>query len=161
MGDEVDLVLAQWRVERPDVDMSPMAVLGRVARLSRLLDRELKEFLGRFDLEPGEFEVLTTLRRASTSEGLTAGAFLNASLVTAGAITNRIDRMAAKGLVERVPDATDRRVVRIKLTPAGRVLVDGMLGEHMARYARLLEPLDARTQAVVADALRALLETCE
>ncbi|MBB5953529.1 DNA-binding MarR family transcriptional regulator [Saccharothrix tamanrassetensis] len=161
MGDEVDLVLAQWQVERPDVDASPVAVLGRVARLARLVERELKEFLAHFELEPGEFEVLTTLRRTGGAEGLTAGAFLNAALVTAGAITNRIDRMAAKGLVERVPDGTDRRVVRIKLTDAGRVLVDSMLAEHMARYARLLEPLDPGTREVVADALRALLERCE
>ncbi|GAA1350658.1 MarR family winged helix-turn-helix transcriptional regulator [Saccharothrix algeriensis] len=161
MGDEVDLVLAQWRVERPDVDTSPVAVLGRVARLARLVDREVKEFLARFDLEPGEFEVLTTLRRTGSVHGLTAGAFLNSALVTAGAITNRIDRMAAKGLVVRVPDAADRRVVRVRLTDAGRELVDSMLAEHMARHAKLLEPLDAPTRAVVADALRTLLERCE
>ncbi|TQM78025.1 DNA-binding MarR family transcriptional regulator [Saccharothrix saharensis] len=161
MADAVDLVLAQWSVQRPDVDTSPMAVLSRVTRLARLLERELREFVGRFDLEPGEFDVLTTLRRAGSAQGMTAGAFLSASLVTAGAITNRIDRMAAKGLVRRVPDAADRRVVRIKLTDRGARLVDGMLAEHMRHYARLLEPLDGETKAVVADALRALLEQCE
>ncbi|QFZ19995.1 MarR family winged helix-turn-helix transcriptional regulator [Saccharothrix syringae] len=161
MADAVDLVLAQWSVERPDVDTSPMAVLARVMRLARLLERELREFLAHYDLEPGEFDVLTTLRRAGSTHGMTAGAFLSASLVTAGAITNRIDRMVAKGLVERVPDAADRRVVRIKLTDRGRQLVDGMMAEHMAHYARLLEPLDDRTRAAVADALRALLEVCE
>ncbi|GAA1285393.1 MarR family transcriptional regulator [Saccharothrix xinjiangensis] len=161
MADAVDLVLAQWSVQRPDVDTSPMAVLSRVTRLSRLLERELREFLAHYGLEPGEFDVLTTLRRAGATHGMTAGAFLSASLVTAGAITNRIDRMAAKGLVERVPDAADRRAVRIKLTLRGRELVDGMLGEHVAHYARLLEPLDDRTRLVVADALRTLLEVCE
>lgn len=161
MADAVDQVLAQWSVQRPDVDTSPMAVLTRVTRLARLLERELREFTGRFELEPGEFDVLTTLRRAGSTEGMTAGAFLSASLVTAGAITNRIDRMEAKGLVERVPDATDRRLVRIKLTDRGGRLVDGMLAEHMRQYARLLEPLDEDTRAVVADALRALLERCE
>ncbi|MFE9748169.1 MarR family winged helix-turn-helix transcriptional regulator [Saccharothrix saharensis] len=161
MADAVDLVLAQWSVQRPDVDTSPMAVLARVTRLARLLERELREFVGRFDLEPGEFDVLTTLRRAGSTQGMTAGAFLSASLVTAGAITNRIDRMAAKGLVRRVPDAADRRVVRIKLTDRGARLVDGMLAEHMRHYARLLEPLDGETKTVVADALRTLLEQCE
>lgn len=161
VGDAVDLVLAQWRVERPDVDTSPMAVLGRVARLSRLVEREMKEFLAHFDLEPGEFEVLTTLRRAGAADGLTAGAFLNAALVTAGAITNRIDRMAAKGLVLRVPDRADRRVVRIRLTDQGRERVDSMLAAHMARCATLLEPLDPPTQEAVAGALRTLLERFE
>ena len=161
MADAVDLVMAQWSVQRPDVDTSPMAVLTRVTRLARLLERELREFVGRFELEPGEFDVLTTLRRAGSSQGMTAGAFLSASLVTAGAITNRIDRMEAKGLVERVPDAADRRLVRIKLTDRGARLVDGMLAEHMRHYSQLLEPLDDDTKAVVADALRALLERCE
>ncbi|MEV0679225.1 MarR family transcriptional regulator [Actinosynnema sp. NPDC050436] len=161
MGDAVDRVLAQWRVERPDVDTSPMAVLARVARLARLVERENKEFLAHFDLEPGEFEVLTALRRAGSVEGLTAGAFLSAALVTAGAITNRVDRMAAKGLVRRVPDQVDRRVVRVRLTDAGLALVDSMLAAHMARCAALLEPLDPSTQAAVADALRVLLERFE
>ncbi|MFI9007697.1 MarR family winged helix-turn-helix transcriptional regulator [Actinosynnema sp. NPDC053489] len=164
MADAVDLALAQWSVQRPDVDTAPMAVLARVtrlARLARLLERELRDFAGRFDLEPGEFDVLTALRRAGPGLGLTAGALLSASLVTAGAITNRIDRMAAKGLVRRVPDAADRRVVRIELTERGARLVDGMPAEHMGWYARLLEPLDAGTRAVVADALRTLLEQCE
>lgn len=161
MADAVDAVLAQWARERPDVDTAPMAVLGRVSRLSRLLERDLKEFLGRFGLEPGEFDVLTTLRRAGGSEGLTAGALPKAALVTAGAITKRIDRMVAKGLVERVADAVDRRVVRVRLTGRGRELVDGLLAEHMARHARLLEPLPPATARVVADALRTLLEGCE
>jgi DNA-binding MarR family transcriptional regulator len=161
MADAVDLVMAQWSVRRPDVDTSPMAVLARVTRLARLLERELREFVGRFGLEPGEFDVLATLRREGSERGMTAGAFLSASLVTAGAITNRIDRMAAKGLVRRVPDATDRRVVRITLTDRGTRLVDGMLAEHMRQYARVLEPLDGDTRAVVADALRTLLEQCE
>lgn len=161
MTDAVDVVLAQWSVQRPDVDTSPMAVLARVMRLARLLERELREFVGRYELEPGEFDVLTTLRRAGSPQGMTAGAFLSASLVTAGAITNRIDRMAAKGLVERVPDGSDRRVVRITLTDRGRNLVDGMLAEHMQLYARLLEPLDGETKTAVADALRILLEECE
>jgi DNA-binding MarR family transcriptional regulator len=161
MADAVDLVMAQWSVRRPDVDTSPMAVLARVTRLARLLERELREFVGRFGLEPGEFDVLATLRREGAERGMTAGAFLSASLVTAGAITNRIDRMAAKGLVERVPDTTDRRVVRITLTDRGARLVDGMLAEHMRQYARVLEPLDGDTRAVVADALRTLLEQCE
>jgi DNA-binding MarR family transcriptional regulator len=161
MADAVDMVMAQWSVRRPDVDTSPMAVLARVTRLARLLERELREFVGRFGLEPGEFDVLATLRREGAERGMTAGAFLSASLVTAGAITNRIDRMAAKGLVERVPDTTDRRVVRITLTDRGARLVDGMLAEHMRQYARVLEPLDGDTRAVVADALRTLLEQCE
>ncbi|WP_158841606.1 MarR family winged helix-turn-helix transcriptional regulator [Saccharothrix deserti] len=92
---------------------------------------------------------------------MTAGAFLSASLVTAGAITNRIDRMEAKDLVRRVADANDRRVVRIRLTDRGWRPVDGMLAEHMDLYARLLEPLDDDTKTVVADALRSLLEKCE
>ena len=120
LDDDVALVTAMWA-------NNEVGTINPVRELAAL------------DLEPGEFDVLTTLRRAGSAQGMTAGAFLSASLVTAGAITNRIDRMAAKGLVRRVPDAADRRVVRIKLTDRGARLVDGMLAEHMRHYARLLE----------------------
>ncbi len=109
MADAVDAVIDQWRRERPDVDTWPVGVLGRIVRLSRVLEREQKEFFAEHGLEPWEFDVLTTLRRSGKPYELTAGALLKAAMVTSGAITNRIDRMEVKGLVERVRDFGDRR----------------------------------------------------
>lgn len=161
MPDAVDAVLTDWRQQRPDLDFGPLAVVARIMRLSRMIDKDLKDFLADHELEPGEFDILTTLRRSGTTEGMTAGAFHKASLVTAGAITNRLDRMTAKGLVNRVPDPTDRRAVRIVLTPRGTELIDTILQAHLANYAQLLDPLDQGQADQLADTLRRLLEARE
>jgi DNA-binding MarR family transcriptional regulator len=158
MADAIDAVIDQWRRVRPDVDIWPMGVLGRIARLSRVLERENKKFLAEHDLEPFEFDVLTTLRRAGEPYELTASALLKAALVTSGAITNRIDRMEVKGLVERVRDLDDRRSVRVRLTPHGREVLDGIFSLHIANMERMLHPLDPEEGEQLANALRVLLE---
>ncbi|MGI5154491.1 MarR family winged helix-turn-helix transcriptional regulator [Microbispora sp. CA-102843] len=157
MGDAVDLLMAQWARERPDLDVWPMGVMGRIARLSRLLDRELKEFFAAYGLERWEFDVLATLRRSGPPYELTAGALNRAAMVTSGAITNRIDRMAGKGLVERIPDEDDRRSIRVRLTDRGLALVDQVLEPHVANEARLLASLDPGEREHLAGALRTLL----
>ncbi len=141
MADAVDAILAQWARERPDVDVSAMGVVGRISRAQLLLGRELKGFFAERGLESWEFDVLATLRHGAPYE-LTAGALLRAAMVTSGAITNRIDRMEAKGLVERVRDAGDRRSVRIRLTPRGLETVDELVGLHAANEERMLAALD-------------------
>lgn len=157
MVDAVADVLAQWRRARPDLDVAPIGIVGRVMRLSRMWDKEIKDLLAAHGLEPGEFDVLSTLRRTGPPHQLTAGAFLRSSLVTSGAITLRIDRMEAKGLVERVRVAGDRRQVHIRLTAHGLDLVDEVLPLHVANEARFLEGLDASSRAQLADLLTALL----
>ncbi|WP_419995322.1 MarR family winged helix-turn-helix transcriptional regulator [Streptomyces boninensis] len=159
MADAVESVLDQWRRECPDLDVSPIGVVGRIMRLSRLWDKEIKGFLAEHGLEPGEFDILSTLRRAGEPYELTAGTFLKASLVTTGAITLRVDRMAAKGLVTRVPGDTDRRSVRIRLTPHGLEVIDRVLPLHLANEARLVEALDAGERQHLAGTLAALLES--
>lgn len=159
MADAIDAVIEQWRRERPDADIWPMGILGRIVRLSRVLEREYRKFFAEHGLESWEFDVLTTLRRSGEPNGLTANALLRAALVTSGAITHRIDRMEEKGLVERVPDPSDRRSVRIRLTPHGREIVDGLLSLHLAYAARMLQPLDPEAREQLASALRTLLES--
>ncbi|GAA3130012.1 MarR family transcriptional regulator [Planomonospora alba] len=159
MSDTVDMVLAQWARERPDVDVWPMGIVGRISRLSGLLNRGLKEFFADYGLETFEFDVLATLRRAGAPYELTAGALLKAAMVTSGAITNRIDRMEAKGLVERVRDGEDRRSVRIRLTPGGLELIDRLVGPHVDNEARLLAALEPAERDRLAGLLRVLLES--
>ena len=136
-----------------------MSVLGRIVRLSRVLERENKKFLAEHSLEPFEFDVLTTLRRSGEPYELTASALLKAALVTSGAITNRIDRMEVKGLVERVRDLDDRRSVRVRLTPHGHVVLDGIFSLQIANGERMLQPLDPEECKQLASALRILLES--
>lgn len=157
MGDSVDRVLEQWRAERPDLDVSPMGVVGRIQRASRLLERALTELFARHDLQLWEFDVLATLRRSGPPYRLTAGALSNTSMVTAGAITNRIDRLVTRGLVSRETDSHHRRSVLITLTDTGRALVDEVLDHHVANETRLLSPLGDTEQQQLAALLRTLL----
>src|SRR5262249_34478694 len=145
--------------ERPDLDVWPMGIVGRISRLSRLLDQELKTFFARFDLERWEFDVLATLRRSGPPYELTAGALHRAGLGTSGAITNRIDRMTARGLVERVADAEDRRSIRVRLTDKGWTTVEALLAAHVENEARILSALNPSDRDLLAGALRDLLES--
>ncbi|GAA2390112.1 MarR family winged helix-turn-helix transcriptional regulator [Nonomuraea africana] len=159
MADAVAAVLEQWRRERPDIDSQPIGVVGRIMRISRMWDKEIKDFLSGHGLEPGEFDVLSTLRRSGAPYELTAGAFLKASLVTTGAITLRVDRMEEKGLVTRVRDTADRRSVKIRLTDHGLEVIDRVLPLHVANEARLLEALDDEDCQSLAATLATLLES--
>lgn len=156
-NDRVDTYLEQWRTERPDLDPAPMGVLGRLSRASQLVDRELRTFFAGHGLQPGEFDILATLRRAGAPHRLSAGALADSSMVTSGAITNRIDRLVAKGYVTRETDPENRRSVLITLTDAGRELVDDVAGAHLENERRLLEPLTAAQQEQLAGLLRRLL----
>lgn len=157
MSAGVEGVLEQWRRERPDVDPWPIGIVGRLMRLSRFWDAEIKRFLAGHGLEPGEFDVLSTLRRIGSPHALTASAFLNTSLVTSGAITNRIDRMETKGLVERSRPESDRRLVQIALTGKGLALIDEVYPLHVAHEARLLESLPADDRPALVALLSTLL----
>lgn len=156
--DAVDRVLAQWRTERPDLDPAPMGVVGRISRASRLLERGLAEEFAAHGLQPGEFDLLATLRRSGPPHRLTPGQLVGSAMVTSGAITNRLDRLVAKDLVTRATDPNNRRSVLITLTPAGLRLVDEVVVHHLARERRLLAPLDDADQRQLADLLRRLLE---
>jgi|SRR5690606_26789493 DNA-binding MarR family transcriptional regulator len=159
MGDAVDELTAQWRRERPDVDVWPMEIVGRVSRLSRLLERGLRDLFAEHGLESHEFDVLATLRRSGAPYELTAGGLLRSAMVTSGAITNRIDKLEQKGLVERVRDTGDRRSVRIRLTAEGRELIDRLLAEHVANEARMLQGLAPEDRDHLIRLLRGLLES--
>lgn len=160
MGDSVDVIIGQWTKERPQLadDLWPVQVLGRIQRLGRYMDREMKRFAAERGLEVGEFDVLTTLQRSGPPYQLTAGALLKSTMVTSGAITNRIDRMEGKGLVERVRDEGDRRTVKIRLTEQGSKLTLTFMADHLANEARLLEGLDRAEADALGEGLRKLLE---
>ncbi|WCB96719.1 hypothetical protein DSM104299_05485 [Baekduia alba] len=157
MGDNVDRVLEQWRAERPDVEASPMGVIGRVQRASRLLDRALSDNFANHGLQLWEFDILATLRRSGPPFRLTAGALSASSMVTSGAITNRIDRLVARGLVTRETDPHNRRSVVITLAASGQTLIDDALVQHVAHEETLLASLSAKQQQQLAALLRTLL----
>lgn len=154
--DAVDRITSQWDAVRPDVDVSPIHVIGRVSRLSRLIDRRLAENFNRYGIEDWMYDVLATLRRSGEPYELTAGDLVRQSMVTTGAITNRIDRLAQRGLVERA-SAADRRKVIVRLTRQGLDLVDDVVADHMATEREILAPLSPRQQHELANLLRTTL----
>jgi DNA-binding MarR family transcriptional regulator len=154
--DEVDRLVAAWRRERPDLDVSPLEVLSRVTRLARHLDRARRTAFAEHTLEPWEFDVLSALRRAGAPYQLSPGQLLTQTLVTSGTMTNRIDRLAAKGLVLRGPDPSDRRGVLVRLTASGRDLADSALAQLLKDERELLSALTPDGLSTLAGLLRTL-----
>jgi DNA-binding MarR family transcriptional regulator len=154
--DAVDRIVGQWNAVRPDLDSSPIGVIGRASRLSRLIDRRLAENFARFGIEAWMYDVLATLRRTGAPYELTAGELVGQSMVTTGAITNRIDRLEARGLVERTR-TDDRRKVVVRLTPRGLDVVDEVVGGHLLTEREILSSLTLRQQAELAALLRTML----
>jgi DNA-binding MarR family transcriptional regulator len=156
-GDEVDRVIAAWRRERPDLDLAPLAVLSRVSRLARHLDRARDRAFSAHGLAVWEFDVLVALRRAGPPYRRTPGQLLGETLVTSGTMTNRIDRLERRGLVVRVPVPDDRRGTWVALTDDGRRLVDAALTDLLAEERALLAGLSDPERDALAASLRHLL----
>ncbi|MDO4258272.1 MAG: MarR family transcriptional regulator [Actinomycetaceae bacterium] len=156
-SDEVDRIIASWSALRPDLDTSPLEVLSRVSRLGRHLDLERRAVFADHDLEPWEFDVLASLRRCGGPCALTPGALMAELLVSSGTMTNRIDRLEERGLVERSRQGSDRRQVTVTLTRAGRELVEAALSTLLDCERRILAPLSAADQKHLAHLLRPLL----
>lgn len=157
MRDEVDLLVEAWRRERSDLDLRPMEVLSRVSRLSHHLDRARRSAFAEHGLESWEFDVLAALRRAGAPYQLSPGRLVRETLVTSGTMTNRVDRLLARGLVRRQPDPDDRRGVLVRLTEEGRTAVDGALEDLLQREHQLLGGLHPREHARLAGLLRDLV----
>jgi DNA-binding MarR family transcriptional regulator len=157
MRDEVDRLIEAWRRERPDLDVAPMEVLSRVTRLARHLDRARSQAFETHSLESWEFDVLAALRRAGKPYQLSPGRLLKETLVTSGTMTNRVDRLTARGLVERLPDPADRRGVIVQLTDSGRDSVDAAMADLLAHERTLLGSISERDQQKIARVLRELV----
>ena len=155
--DEVDRLVAAWRVARPELDPSPLEVLSRVSRLSKHLDRARQRVLDTQGLDLWEFDVLVALRRTPPPHELSPGALLHATMVTSGTMTNRIDRLTDRGLVSRRPDPQDGRGVLVRLTHQGGARADAAMTGLLERERELLAELDGEQRATLAGLLRRLL----
>ena len=156
-ADEVDRLVEAWQRERPDLDVDPMRVLSRVTRLARHLDLARRQAFAAHGLETWEFDVLSALRRSGTPYELSPGRLIRETMVTSGTMTNRVDRLAGRGFVERYPDPADRRGVIVRLTPEGKAAVDGAFAALLEAERELLADLPARDQQRLAGLLRTLL----
>lgn len=152
--DEVDRIVEAWSRERPDLDFAPLHVFSRVDRLARHLDRARRDAFAAGDLEPWEFDVLSALRRAGEPYRLSPKALLQQTLVSSGTMTNRVDRLAARGLVERGMDPDDGRGVLVTMTAAGRERVDRAIRVLLEAETVLLGALSAPERRRLAELLR-------
>ena len=159
--DDVDQIVAAWRRERPDVDVSPLEVLSRISRLARRLDLARGEAFGDRGLDGWEFDVLSALRRAGAPYELSPGQLVAETLVTSGTMTNRVDRLLGRVFVERHPDPHDRRGVIVRLTPSGRAAVDAALDDLLAHERAILAALDESERAGLVGLLRTLSRPLE
>ncbi|MBB2674006.1 UNVERIFIED_ORG: DNA-binding MarR family transcriptional regulator [Rhizobium esperanzae] len=145
--DHVDRILAQWRRERPDLDVEPMGILGRLKRLGTHLGREVETVLMQHGLSTSAFDVLATLRRSGAPHRLSPGELLEMTMVSSGTMTNRIDQLEKAGFVERILNPEDRRSVLIALTEKGLAAVEEAVGAHVANQQRLTRNLTAEDKA--------------
>lgn len=156
-ADSIDSILDQWSRERPELDGSGFAVAGRLLVLGKLLERETDTALAPLGLKTWAFDVLATLRRQGPPYRLTPSELSQATMLTSGAMTNRLDRLESKGLIRRQDDPTDRRGVRVVLTTAGRKLADKAIAVRFARANDLAAKLPAGDRQTLERLLRRLL----
>jgi DNA-binding MarR family transcriptional regulator len=154
--DGVDRILEQWQRERPDLDSSPIGVIGRISRLARELEARLEPVYKAHGLEPGWHDVLATLRRTGPPYQLRPTEFTDALMLTSSGTTKRLDRLEHAGLITRAPDPADRRGTLITLTPKGLELIDNVTKAHLDNERNLLAALSESEQRRLADILRKL-----
>jgi DNA-binding MarR family transcriptional regulator len=152
--DGIDLIIEQWQRQRPELDSSPIGIVGRISRLAREIEARLEPVYREHGLEPGWHDVLATLRRSGGT--LRPTDLTNASMLTSSGTTKRLDKLEQAGLIAREPDPDDRRGTLISLTPEGGRLIDGLTPAHLDNERRILGGLSADERERLAALLRKL-----
>jgi DNA-binding MarR family transcriptional regulator len=152
--DVIDHLLQAWHAARPDLDASPLALVGRVIVLAQRLEHSVSIALSKHGLTLGQFDILATLRRHGPRGGLTPSELLQSVVLSSGGMTARLDKLEEAGWITRVADAQDRRKVVIELTPKGRRVIDAATATRFAEARASLPPLTEDEQEILADLLR-------
>lgn len=159
--DPVEVIVDQWRRERPDLSPDAMLVIGRIDRLSAVFDELLRPTFATAGLGNGDFDVLAALRRCGAPYELSPGQLSRTMMVTTGAVTKRLDRLERRRLVNRSVSSGDARGRAVGLTAEGVELTDRLIGRHLVREAELLEGLDERERSQLGALLGRLLSGLE
>jgi DNA-binding MarR family transcriptional regulator len=157
----IDELVAQWRRARPELDPSAMGIVGRTLRLAGHWERSVEAALKPFGLSLWQFDMLATLRRVGAPYSLSPTQLMQAVMLSSGAMTNRIDRLEAAGLVQREPDPQDRRSVWITLTSKGKRLIDEAIAARFEEARERIAPLTLAERRALERGLRKLLRTME
>lgn len=157
--DKIDKILTQWKRESPQLDLSSLAVIGRILQLSRLLEKQRESVLADFDLTLWSFDMLATLRRQGPPYQLKPTELYGLLMLSSGAMTNRIDRLEKAGLVTRLRDPNDRRSVTVQLTNKGLEQVDNVMPVLFEQENQLLENLSKTETKTLISLLKKFLDT--
>ncbi|MDL5029295.1 MarR family winged helix-turn-helix transcriptional regulator [Vibrio sp. BS-M-Sm-2] len=141
--DAIDRVVEQWAKEKPELETEPMAMMGRIMRIAKYMETQVAELHKKYDMKLGEFDVLATLRRSGKPYRLTPSELIGSMMLTSGAMTNRLDKLEAKGLISREHSKEDRRSVSVQLTKDGLILIDQMMTEHVEMQKKLVKSMSA------------------
>lgn len=139
--DQIDKIVEQWNAERPDLDVAPMALIGRIKRLAQHLSNEMGKTFAKHGLNSASFDMLATLRRSGPPYQLSPNDLLSTMMITSGTMTNRIDQLVKSGMVERINNPEDKRSVFIALTKEGFKVIDAAVTDHVATQHRLVEEI--------------------
>jgi DNA-binding MarR family transcriptional regulator len=159
--DRVDKAINQWSQERPDLDVSSMELIGRIARIYKFLGLRITKTFSEHGLNAANFDVLATLRRSGPPYALSPNNLISSTMVTSGTMTNRIDQLTRAGLVERIKNPDDGRSVVVSLTKAGFELIDAAVTDHVATQEQLTSGLSKDEQKRLNTLLKKFLQTLE
>ncbi|CDT50321.1 MarR family winged helix-turn-helix transcriptional regulator [Vibrio coralliirubri] len=159
--DAIDRVVEQWAKEKPELETEPMAMMGRIMRIAKYMETQVAELHKKYDMKLGEFDVLATLRRSGKPYRLTPSELIGSMMLTSGAMTNRLDKLEAKGLISREHSKEDRRSVSVQLTKDGLILIDQMMTEHVEMQKKLVKSLSASQKKNTNQLLRTWLSAYE
>ncbi len=159
--DRVDKVIKQWAQERPDLDVSSMELIGRLARIYKFLGLGMTLTFTEHGLNAANFDVLATLRRSGPPYALSPNDLISSTMVTSGTMTNRIDQLTRVGLVERIKNPDDGRSVVVSLTKAGFKLIDAAVTDHVATQEQLTSGLSKDEQKRLNTLLKKFLQSLE
>ena len=160
-ADAPALAVAQWKREMPELAAENMLLIGRLKRATALIGRELEKVYGEYGLTEGSFDVLATLRRSGAPYTLTPTELFSSLMVTSGTMTTRLKNLENQGLIDRLPNPDDARSMLVKLTGAGRELVEKVVFEHVDNERRILEKLPAETRRQLDAGLAELMRVLE
>jgi DNA-binding MarR family transcriptional regulator len=158
MPDRTEQIVEQWRAERPDLDLEVMADVARILRAAGMISARIDALAAEYGVDRGQGDVLFALRRSGTPYRLSPSRLSEQLLVTTGTMTNRLDRLEARGLIRRLPNPDDRRGLVVELSPEALRLVDEAVTRHVAAEAEMLAPLSTREREALRRIMRKLLD---
>lgn len=159
--DGVDKIIAQWNHERPELDVEPMALIGRLMRIASHISKGMGETLSEYDLNGASFDVLATLRRSGAPFALSPTDLMTTMMITSGTMTNRIDQLVKRNFVERIANEHDGRGFLIKLTDEGFALIDEVVGAHVKTQEKLVSGFSKADQKAMNQLMKSYLEDIE